>query len=496
MLNLTRRLRSLTFDQLIGQPLVIRILKNSLYKNYFFPLYLFSGMRGCGKTSTARIFAMAINCERLIDFQKNPRENIIPCLICHSCLAAKNGVHPDINEIDAASNTGVDNIRLIIENSTYLPVMGKKKIYIIDEAHMLSKSAFNAFLKVLEEPSESVLFILATTEQSKIIDTVISRSLQLFFRPVSQSIIKKYLLDVCKEEEISIEEEGLEIIAVQSEGSVRDALNMVEQVRFIASFITKEHVQATFGQVSNLEINNFIKLLLEKKIAEISHFFKNDIWQRTIPESFFKQLLLFIRPLALKSTNQKNYIKLLYHLCKNEFLFLKATEQKICFEAIIFEFLSLENHNQPDLEKLPEEIISKSLQEQPRLNNNNNNNNWLKLIKSMEDKIDPLVVSFFAQAEVDRQDEQTILNLPKKFAFFEEMINKSKDKWEVYLKEYGKLIFKYTLEAEIINEYTKLDQRIINQKQPNQTIVEPQGALSKRLTDLFPGVVTINKSEK
>src|SRR5579863_10403001 len=146
-LNLSRKWRSQNFDQIIGQDLSVRILKNSLYLGHYFPVYLFAGQRGCGKTSTARVFAAAVNCAALSDFQKDPKKAVIPCLECPSCCAMRDGNHPDFIEIDAASHTGVDNIRSIIESSSLLPLMGRKRVYLIDEAHMLSKAAFNAALK-------------------------------------------------------------------------------------------------------------------------------------------------------------------------------------------------------------------------------------------------------------------------------------------------------------------------------------------------------------
>ena len=168
-LNLARKWRSKNFDQIIGQDLTIRALKNSLFLNHLFPVYLFSGQRGCGKTTTARVFTAAINCQNLENFRKEPREFKLPCLECQSCCLMASGKHPDFIEIDAASHTGVDNVRNIIEAAALLPVIGRKRIYLIDEAHMLSKAAFNAFLKILEEPPKSALFILATTDPGKIL---------------------------------------------------------------------------------------------------------------------------------------------------------------------------------------------------------------------------------------------------------------------------------------------------------------------------------------
>lgn len=179
-LNFARRLRPQRFSDIIGQDLFVGMLQNALFLNKFFPVYLFSGQRGCGKTTTARVFAAALNC---LKRGEAPLQDI-PCLTCSSCLATKAGNHPDFIEIDAASNTGVDNVRAILESSSYLPVLGKYKIYLIDEAHMLSKAAFNAFLKLMEEPPQSVLFMLATTESYKIPETVRSRCFQLLFKPI------------------------------------------------------------------------------------------------------------------------------------------------------------------------------------------------------------------------------------------------------------------------------------------------------------------------
>ncbi len=183
--------------KLLGNHWLCRLVKNSLYRNLIFPVYLLSGTRGCGKTSVARIFAAALNCEALEQFQKNPQNQQLPCLTCASCLAMQAINHPDFIEIDAASHTGVDNVRAIIDAASFVPVLGKKKIYLIDEAHMLSKAAFNAFLKILEEPPISVVFMLATTDPHKIIETVTSRCFQLFFEPIELHAVADHLAHIC-----------------------------------------------------------------------------------------------------------------------------------------------------------------------------------------------------------------------------------------------------------------------------------------------------------
>jgi len=339
MLNLARRLRATTFDGLIGQPLIVRILKNSLYKNYFFPLYLFSGMRGCGKTSTARIFALAVNCFKLNNFQKQPLDNPVPCLECKSCLAGINNNHPDIIEIDAASNTGVDNVRQIIDNSTFMPILGRKKVYIIDEAHMLSKAAFNAFLKVLEEPPESVIFILATTEHAKIIDTVKSRSMQIYFKPVIASDLKNYLVEVCNHEKISIDNDALSVIVSNSEGSVRDALNMLEQIRFVSSKINSSTIKAIYGGISVEDINKINSCIQDLDLDNLKKIFKSDLWSKTSKEMFFKQLIEYYRNRSLENSYNEHSLKILLYLVENEAIFIKSNSKQVVIYVLLLHFI-------------------------------------------------------------------------------------------------------------------------------------------------------------
>jgi DNA polymerase III subunit gamma/tau len=252
-LNLARKWRPQSFDQVIGQDIPIRMVKNSLYLKKYFPVYLFAGQRGCGKTTTARIFAAAVNCQSLISFQQTPTTPL-PCLTCNSCQAMARGDHPDFIEIDAASHTGVDNVRQIIESSSYMPLLGQKKVYLIDEAHMLSKAAFNAFLKILEEPPLSVIFILATTEVPKIPTTVLSRCFQLIFGPIHATNLKAHLQAICEQESVTIDDAALDIILEETEGSARDAINLLERVRFSGDRITEETVLSVLGKISAHDI--------------------------------------------------------------------------------------------------------------------------------------------------------------------------------------------------------------------------------------------------
>jgi DNA polymerase-3 subunit gamma/tau len=271
-LNLTRKWRSKNFQEIIGQPLAVKILQNSLYLKQFFPVYLFAGQRGCGKTSTARIFAAAVNCDRLSEFQQDPRNVSIPCLICASCVAMNRSQHPDFIEIDAASHTGVDNVRNIIDASSFLPLLSQKKIYLIDEAHMLSKAAFNAFLKILEEPPMSVMFILATTDMQKILETVKSRCFQIFFDPVDLTVIHHHLEKLCIAENIQFDAAGLAVIAKEAGGSVRDAINLLEQVRFATKKISKASVVSILGHIDEIALFQLFEKIVMQDIQELLKF--------------------------------------------------------------------------------------------------------------------------------------------------------------------------------------------------------------------------------
>lgn len=301
--NLARKWRSRRFEELVGQSLVVRTLKNSLYRNLIFPVYLFSGTRGCGKTSVARIFASAINCEQNGDFRSNPQDITLPCLQCKSCKAMLALNHPDFIEIDAASHTGVDNIRQISEAASFVPAISQKKIYLIDEAHMLSKAAFNAFLKLLEEPPSTACFILATTEVSKIPSTVRSRCLQLFFYPVNNKELMQHLAFVCDQEKLSYEREALLAIAVESEGSVRDALNLIERIRLISTKITLNAVSKVLGSISNYNLVNLMKLLLKQQDEELFKSLDEELLKVNDSIYFFRkisQLVLLIMSIKKK----------------------------------------------------------------------------------------------------------------------------------------------------------------------------------------------------
>ena len=254
---LYRKYRPLTFDDVTGQGAVVKTLKNAIMQQKISHAYIFTGPRGTGKTSLAKIFARSINCENCQDGN--------PCMTCEMCKSFND--NPDIIEIDAASNNGVDEIRELINNIKLAPSNSKYKVYIIDEVHMLSQSAFNALLLTLEEPPAHVVFILATTDIQNVPITILSRTQRFDFTRISPSDIEKRLAYVCEQENIKITSEALSEIAYLAEGGLRDALSLLDQLSSENEEITLDNILANYGSISSLFIKNLIDSI-EKNDAE------------------------------------------------------------------------------------------------------------------------------------------------------------------------------------------------------------------------------------
>lgn len=265
---LYRLYRPINFDQVAGHDGVKEILISQIRSNNFPHALLFSGQRGTGKTSVAKIFAKVVNCQNLIDY--NPCEN------CLSCLEFNKNSHADIFEMDAASNNGVDEIRNLKTNTTTLPTFSKYKVYIIDEVHMLTNSAFNALLKTLEEPPKHVLFVLATTELSKIPATIISRCQLFNFKSIKKEALKNKIKEICFNEKKQITEETLDEIFYMSEGSLRDALNYLEQAMTISGeVISVEELKKIFYISTKKEKLDLIKAILNNENTVIIKYFNS-----------------------------------------------------------------------------------------------------------------------------------------------------------------------------------------------------------------------------
>ena len=258
---LYRTYRPSTFEEVVGQKHVVTTLQNALKQDKLAHAYLFSGPRGTGKTSVAKLFAKAVNCTS---------EAELICNHCESCLAVQNGTHPDVIEIDAASNNGVDEIRELIEKVKYAPIQGKYKVYIIDEVHMLSLGAFNALLKTLEEPPTHVIFILATTEPHKVIPTIISRCQRFDFSKVKEVDIKGKVEEILKQEKTTYEDEALDLICTLADGGVRDALSILEQcVAYAQGCITLTHVNEIYGITTEQERFELLKYIMNQEVKSV-----------------------------------------------------------------------------------------------------------------------------------------------------------------------------------------------------------------------------------
>ncbi|MFO7881648.1 MAG: DNA polymerase III subunit gamma/tau [Kosmotogaceae bacterium] len=249
---LYRKYRPLNFDELIGQNQVKDILKKALEKGKVSHAYIFYGPRGTGKTTTARILAKSLNCLS---------EDNRPCNHCESCNAINKSNHMDVIELDAASNRGIDEIRKIRDAASYRPTMGRYKVYIVDEFHMLTREAFNGLLKTLEEPPDHVVFVLATTNLEKVPETILSRCQIFTFNELTTSEILNYLKHVLKNEDLEYEEKALDIIARASNGGMRDAINLLERVMVFSDEISEKVVREVLGIIPEDVIRNYIEAL-------------------------------------------------------------------------------------------------------------------------------------------------------------------------------------------------------------------------------------------
>ena len=306
---LYRKYRPKTFENVYGQDTIVKILKNLIKNDKLSHAYLFTGPRGTGKTSCAKLFSKIINCTNPIDGDA--------CNECENCKIFNSNQNPDIIEIDAASNNGVDEIREIKNNSNLVPSLSKYKVYIIDEVHMLSQGAFNALLKTLEEPPKHVIFILATTDPQKMPSTVISRCQRYDFNSISNEKIVECLEKISKEENISIESDALMEIAISSSGGLRDAIGLLDQIsNFSENNISVKDVDEITGNLSKEELTDFLIDIdennLENLISKITIFQSNgkNIIKITSKINYILKELLFYKKTNKKRIDDYYYEKL------------------------------------------------------------------------------------------------------------------------------------------------------------------------------------------
>ena len=283
---LSRKYRPKLLADLIGQDHVVRALEGAIRSHSIGHAYLFTGTRGIGKTSAARIFAKALTCEK-------PQKTGDPCLQCTSCMAVDRGTSIDVQEIDGASHNGVEHARNLIDNMQYLPSAGSYRVYIIDEVHMLSVQAFNAFLKTLEEPPEHVVFILATTEPGKLLDTVLSRCQRFDFRSASLETLVTHLVSIVEREKVSIDRHVLRQIAREGKGSFRDALSILDQLLtyVIDGEVTEEMMTHALGLVGGQSLKLIINAILKGDLAILESTYRQCLQENVDLNNLIQGLL-------------------------------------------------------------------------------------------------------------------------------------------------------------------------------------------------------------
>ena len=301
---LYRTYRPQTFEEVAGQEHIVRTLKNALATGKIAHAYLFAGPRGTGKTTMAKLFAKALNCEEGIGHQ---------CNSCKNCVAIMEGSHPDVLELDAASNNGVDEIRELIDKVKYGTILGRYKVYIIDEVHMLSTGAFNALLKTLEEPPEHVIFILATTEPHKILPTILSRCQRYDFNKVSEYDIKERLKAVLLNENVEYVEEAIELIVNLADGGMRDALSILEKVlAYSQNRLIVEDVLNIFALESKEEKIKLINSIINHDMGDVLSRLNNYITKGTDIKRLTEDLLIILKDVVIyNSSNIGNYLETL-----------------------------------------------------------------------------------------------------------------------------------------------------------------------------------------
>ena len=293
---LYRTYRPTTFEEVAGQQHIVKTLKNALATGKMAHAYLFAGPRGTGKTTMAKLLAKALNCEHGIGCQ---------CNECKNCLAINEGTHPDVLELDAASNNGVDEIRELIDKVKYGTILGRYKVYIIDEVHMLSAGAFNALLKTLEEPPEHVIFILATTEPHKILPTILSRCQRYDFSKLSESEIRERIKVVLSKEGISYNEEAINLVISLADGGMRDALSILDQVlAYSGDNLNVEDILDIFSLESTEEKLNLLTAISQGNTADVLRRLKRYIEKGTDIKRLTNDLLLILKDLLIYETSE------------------------------------------------------------------------------------------------------------------------------------------------------------------------------------------------
>lgn len=364
---IARRYRPKTFDDVVGQDVIIKTLKAQIESGKIHHAYLFSGTRGVGKTTTARLIAKALNCEKGITSS--------PCNACTQCLAIDEGNSLSLIEIDGASNRGIDEVRNLQEKIRQKPLQGRFKVVIIDEVHMLTTEAFNALLKTIEEPPEHTVFVLATTEYHKVPLTIISRTQHFHFREIPEEIISAQLQKIAQKEGIELEEEAAEVIARAAEGSMRDAETLLEKVvAFSEGKITREIAEKVVGVVAEAIMDELTRAIALKERAKIFEIVSTIVIGGYDLRKFLRDYVVYLRnqllrkikgkpSAATESLSQEDLLRFMQVLLDGEYKIRGATNPRVFLEFLLLKLSYLTNI--VDLEKIIESFARSSVTVSP-----------------------------------------------------------------------------------------------------------------------------------
>ena len=462
---LYRKYRPQNFDSLVGQEYTKTLLKNAIKNEHISHAYIFTGPRGTGKTSSAKIFAKALNC-------LNPKDGN-PCNECEMCKSF--GTNPDIIEIDAASNNGVDEIREIINNVRLAPANSKYKVYIVDEFHMLSTSAFNALLLTLEEPPSNVVFILATTDIQSVPITVLSRCQRFDFKPIVVDDIVNRLNYVCNEEKIDITDAALKEIAYMSNGGMRDALSILDQISSRNTKIDVDDVTSNFGSISNKKVKEFMDVFTSgdvKGTLELLKEFKNNgIDVRILIEKLIDRIKSILIDIKLDNYNGILDFDMLYSMVFELNRVLQEIKSNIdpynFLEIVILKYFPGNKISNKDVKApVEEKKIVTALEIEQKVEEKTTKENISQEIKeSKESEINneaPIVNEKKAHFNIDARINNTFVGAQKKYLL------ELKEKWDdfvIYESNANKLLLSYIVDTELVaasNNYAVLVNKINN----------------------------------
>ena len=462
---LYRKYRPQNFDSLVGQEYTKSLLKNSIKNEHISHAYIFTGPRGTGKTSSAKIFAKALNCLNPIDGN--------PCNECEMCKSF--GANPDIIEIDAASNNGVDEIREIINNVRLAPSNSKYKVYIVDEFHMLSTSAFNALLLTLEEPPSNVVFILATTDIQSVPITVLSRCQRFDFKPIAVDDIINRLNYVCNEENIDITDAALKEIAYMSNGGMRDALSILDQISSRNTKIDVDDVTSNFGSISNKKIKEFMDVFttgdVHGTLELLKEFKNNGIDVRILIEKLIDRIKSILIDIKLDNYNGVLDFDMLYSMVFELNRVLQEIKSNIdpynFLEIVVLKYFPGNKISNKDVKVQPEEEKNdnalKIEQKTEKIAVEENISQEIKEKKQIKTNNETSIVNEKkAHFNVDARINNTFVEAQKKYLL------ELKGKWEdfvIYESNANKLLLSYIVDTELVaasNNYAILVNKINN----------------------------------